>query len=279
MTADPGKRLLWDPGSGEFAPMTENPDACVVDSWLVQDGRGRAVRRHANRFASACASAFALPVEQTRAFAGAAAGRIPSAGRWFPRIELAIAGGRPQWRLWLRPAPPRMEEVRMWADPLPDSRRQPDVKGADLDLLAVRRAAARDAGADEALLVSADGTVREGASTSVLWWRGDVLCGPPPTSRILGGITRDLLLEAVAASSNRVAFEDLAPAELDGLEVWAVNALHGIRPVTRWVNVPITAGRAHRAQRWNGYLDHLAVTPSAGWDTGPPARPASACPA
>jgi hypothetical protein len=56
-----------------------------------------------------------------------------------------------------------------------------------------------------------------------------------------------------------VAFEATAPGGLDGLEVWAVNALHGIRPVAAWMNAGISAGRATRAPRWQAYLDDMTA--------------------
>jgi hypothetical protein len=53
-----------------------------------------------------------------------------------------------------------------------------------------------------------------------------------------------VLLADAAVAGTPVAFESRTPAELAGLEVWAVNALHGIRPVTGWVGAPINAGSA-----------------------------------
>ena len=72
----------------------------------------------------------------------------------------------------------------------------------------------------------------EGGTTSLLWWREGTLCAPPPRAPVLPGITRSLLLAHAAA----VAFENVTPADLAGLEVWAVNALYGIRPVTAWLS-------------------------------------------
>ncbi|MEU6353979.1 aminotransferase class IV, partial [Streptomyces sp. NPDC047072] len=40
-------------------------------------------------------------------------------------------------------------------------------------------------------------------------------------------------------------------------EVWLVNALHGIRPVTAWTGGPTKAGPATRATKWRGWLDEI----------------------
>ncbi|WP_432253931.1 hypothetical protein [Streptomyces sp. HNM1019] len=53
--------------------------------------------------------------------------------------------------------------------------------------------------------------------------------------------------------------------ELDGREVWLVNAVHGIRPVTARLGRPLRAGPALRAASWqtwlNGVSEPLAARP------------------
>lgn len=174
--SDNGIRWWWDDG---WSPSHAIGTVRIVDSWLVDEGRVRGFSRHAERFAKAC-SRFAGP--GTDRFLRAVAESLPARGRWFPRVELVETGSRTRLRLWLRPAPPRTTTVRLW-DSGPDRRSLPMVKGFDLDHLAALRAAAIAAGADEALLLSAEGHVLEGSATSILWWRGDTLCGPPPRCR------------------------------------------------------------------------------------------------
>jgi len=231
----------------------------IVDSWLVDDGKVLAFDAHVRRFTTACRDFFGIGEERVEDFMRAAASRVPARGRWFPRAEVAVRGGTPGLQFRIRPAPPRAETVRLWIAAHPDGRKHPDVKGPDLGWLAAQRQAAVAAGGDEAVLVSPDGHVLEGATTSILWWRGDTLCAPPEDGRILPGTTRAVLLDAARSCGVRVITEKATPAALDGLEVWAVNALHGIRPVTAWVNSAVSPGRATRATRWRVYLDDLAA--------------------
>jgi branched-subunit amino acid aminotransferase/4-amino-4-deoxychorismate lyase len=185
--------------------------------------------------------------------------RLPARGRWFPRVELVLTGGMPQLQLWVRPAPPPLRAVRLWIPEGPDLRARPRTKRPDLEWLARQHAAAQAAGADEAALLTRSGCVLEGATTNILWWHGDELCTPPEDAGVLPGITRLILLDLAAFIGARITFHCPEPAELAGREVWAVNALHGIRPVTGWIGADIEPGPALRAGRWQRYLDEFAV--------------------
>ena len=257
MTACP--RLRWTAAGDGFEAADQPGHVRIVDSWLVAEGWVLAFEAHAQRFSAACAELFGIATEQTREFMHAAAARLPAEGRWFPRAELALAAGTPRLQLWLRPAPPPGRTVRLWLPAVPDARTCPRIKGPDLDWLARQRKAAVAAGADEAVLVSRAGRVVEGSTTSILWWRDDQLCAPGEGASVLPGITRSVLLKAAAASGVPVVFSSPVPGELAGLEVWAVNALHGIRPVTGWVGADIEPGPALRAARWQRYLDEIAA--------------------
>lgn len=248
--------LRW--GDSGFLPAGEPGELRAADSWLVADGRVRAFDAHERRFGWACGELGGISREQTREFMLAAMARVPSRGRWFPRAELIGVAGAARLQLRIRPAPAQGHSVRLWLWPSPDARANPVVKGPDLGWLASVRRAAVDAGADEAVLLSGRGHILEGSATSILWWSGDTLCAPPEAGRVLPSVTRDLLLDAADAAGVTVSLRDASPTELAGLEVWAVNALHGIRPVTAWIGTGITAGPSHRALRWQVYLDELS---------------------
>ncbi|MCS7476994.1 aminotransferase class IV [Umezawaea endophytica] len=249
MTGDNGIRLWWD--GGGWSPSDVTGAVQVVDSWLVDEGRVRGFDRHARRFGAAC-SRFSGP--GTGGFLSAVAETLPARGRWFPRVELVETGSRTRLRLWLRPAPPRTRTVRLWNSG-PDRRTLPAVKGVDLDHLAALRAAAVEAGADEALLLSPEGHVLEGCTTSVLWWRGDALCGPPPGPGLLSGVTRALLGDL---AGRPVVAESATPADLADVPVWTVNALHGVRPVTEGLGRFLEEDMA-KAEHWQARLESLAA--------------------
>jgi branched-subunit amino acid aminotransferase/4-amino-4-deoxychorismate lyase len=227
----------------------------AADSWLVVDGRVRAVERHWARFSAACGE-HGVDREALAAFRGRVERALSARGRWFPRVELR-AGGELSVRV--RPAPPREPTVVAWIADVPDPRRAPRRKGPDLERLAALRERAAGHGAGEAVLFDADGRLLEGAFTSLLWWEGETLCAVPDDAPILPGITRALLIEIAHLRDSPVAQRRPAPHELAGCETWLVSALHGIRAVSRWADGGPAAGDAARAEDWQRLLDELAA--------------------
>ncbi|GLY19493.1 hypothetical protein Kisp01_65070 [Kineosporia sp. NBRC 101677] len=205
-------------GRGAFAPTNDTTVAVdVADSWLVDEGRCRGLDLHRERFTRSCAHPDAglffddvLPL-------------LPRTGRWFPRIEFHQG----EFRAWVRPAPPPSSSVSLWFPDRPDPRKRPLVKGPDLETLLKLRAQGGDG--TEAVLVSPEGWVREGALSSLMWWRGDVLCGPPDGPGLLPSVTRALVLRIAARRGQKVVFEQVGVRALDGLVCWSMSALHGIR--------------------------------------------------
>ena len=155
----------------------------AADSWLVVDGRVRAVERHWTRFSAACGEHGVAP-EALAAFRARVERAVPAHGRWFPRIELREDG---ELAVLVRPAPAREPTVVAWIADVPDPRRFPRRKGPDLDRLAALRERAAAHGAGEAVLADADGRLLEGAYTSLLWWEGETLCVVPDDAPILPG--------------------------------------------------------------------------------------------
>ncbi|WP_405730952.1 aminotransferase class IV [Streptomyces sp. NBC_01537] len=258
--------LAWDPAHGLTTtdPGSEGP-FLAADSWLIRDGRVRALPRHRERFLRACAEAGGPPAAQLSAFWREMTAALPRAdGTWFPRVELAAArtaGRRPQLRLRLRPAPPLAPAVRVWGAGQPDPRTLPRRKGPDLGTLAGvrRRASTQGQGADEAVLTTASGLILEAANSSILWWEDDTtLCLPAPELPVLPGVTTGLLQARARRSGIRLLHRRCTLDDLDGHEVWLVNALHGIRPVTDWTDRPITAGPAPRAAEWQAWLTGIS---------------------
>ncbi|MFC9425571.1 aminotransferase class IV [Streptomyces sp. NPDC056987] len=237
----------------------------AADSWLVTDGRVRALSRHRERFLRACAETVELPHGQLAAFWQDMTAQLPHEGMWFPRVELAPPGRTPLLRLRLRVAPPLASGVRVWADGQLDPRAVPRRKGPDLETLAgVRRRAAAH-GADEALLTTASGLVLEAAYSSVMWWEEGTLCVPSPALPVLAGVTTAVIRERARRARIPFVARDRTVAELAGREVWLVNALHGIRPVTAWTGRPMEAGAATRAPEWREWLAGITEPLPVDW--------------
>ena len=227
----------------------------AADSWLVVDGRVRAVERHWARFGAACREQ-GVGLEALAALRAEVERAVPAHGRWFPRVELRDDG---ELAVRVRPAPAREPTVAAWIADVPDPRRAPRRKGPDLERLAALRERAAAHGAGEAVLRDGAGRLLEGAYTSLLWWDGETLCVVGDDAPILPGVTRALLLELARDRGTPVAQRRPAPHDLAGRETWLVSALHGIRAVTRWTDGGPAAGGAARAPRWQALLDGLAA--------------------
>ncbi len=249
--------LVWRPGAGLVPGDVPDGRLLAADSWLVRDGRVRAVDRHRQRFFRACREAGGPPDDELGGFWAGVLDALPRAGQWFPRVEL---GAEPAGtlRLRIRPSPPLTTEVQVRVSDARDPRSAPRRKGPDLAVLARMRSWAARQAAQEALLVSRSGLILEAAGASVLWWEGGRLCAPDPNLSILEGVTSGLIRERAGELGVPVVFRRRPPTHLNAREVWLVNALHGIRPVTRWHGAPILAGPGVRAPAWQAWLDAAA---------------------
>lgn len=235
----------------EYCDMTET-SIVAADSWLVVDGRVLALDVHRRRFLQAAGLSPAID-----SFWDAAIATIPRDGAWFPRVELQRRGDGTSLVFRLRQAPERTRSVRLATHTGPDPRSSPRVKGPDTDALLRVRTQAQQRGADEAVILSPEGFVVEGAYSSLLWWRGDVLCAPSPELERVESVTARSVIALATALDIDVLSESVAAAELDGLEIWALSALHGPRIVTAWVDGPAPAEEPGRLRLWRTRLDRL----------------------
>jgi branched-subunit amino acid aminotransferase/4-amino-4-deoxychorismate lyase len=238
----------------------EPVDACearpvrvlAADSWLAHDGTAVALDAHRHRFLGS------LPPEADgAAFWDAAVAAVPRTGDWFPRLELREVGERRELLLRMRPAPPLRRDVALVAHDGPDPRTQPLVKGPDLERLTAVRTSAQGRGGDDAVLRDAAGRIAETATASLVWWRGDALCVPDRGIPHLPGITLGAVVVLATALGVDVRHEEARPEDLDGLEIWTLNALHGIRIVTSWPGGPSPAAEPGRLTAWRRRLDAL----------------------
>jgi len=114
--------------------------------------------------------------------------------------------------------------------------------------LALAAETARQAGADEALLLDASGWLVEGSRSTIIVISGRGEARTPPLARgAVAGVARAVVLERVPG----LVEGDVARAELAAAaEIIAVNAVRGARPITRLEGRSVGDGRpgpwAHR---------------------------------
>jgi branched-chain amino acid aminotransferase len=95
------------------------------------------------------------------------------------------------------------------------------------NMLATRLA--REAGADEAVLVTPHGRVLEAPTRSLFAVLGGVLCTPPLSDHILDSITRRALLSVVAVQERPITLDELCSAD----EAFLASTTHEVLPVHR----------------------------------------------
>jgi branched-subunit amino acid aminotransferase/4-amino-4-deoxychorismate lyase len=251
--------LRWHAGELHAGEMVEQqahslaPAIVAADSWLVRDGAVLAIDLHRTRFLDAVAN-----TADANAFWDAAVTAIPRKGEWFPRVELRLEDDGLVFELLLREAPERTRSVVLATFDGIDPRQSPAIKGPNTDELLAARSAVRARGADEAVILSPEGSVIEGAYSALLWWRGDALCSPSPELARVDSVTARSVIALATALGLDVLYESVTPADLDGLEIWALSALHGIRLVTGWIDGPAPAELPGRLAVWRTRLDRLA---------------------
>ncbi|HEY0260952.1 MAG TPA: aminotransferase class IV [Lacisediminihabitans sp.] len=253
---------VWS--NGALEPLEEDgaapDDIAAADSWFVTDGAVLALDLHRERFLGAV-EALGLDASaddlDARAFWDGVIEAIPRGGDWFPRVELRLREAGPLFVFRLRGAPERSRSARLMSLRGDDPRSAPGTKGPGTAALLRARSAAQSRGADEAVILSPDGYVVEGTSSALLWWRGEILCGPALHLERVDSVTARSVVALATALGLDVYYEAVRPSELEGVELWALNALHGIRIVTTWLDGPAMAEKPGRLGIWRARLDRL----------------------
>ena len=92
---------------------------------------------------------------------------------------------------------------------------------------------AKNAGADEALLFR-NGFLTEGASSNIFTVKAGVVFTPPKSQFILGGITRDLVIELMAQHHIEYREQAISREQLESAdELWLTSSTREITPVIR----------------------------------------------
>lgn len=206
----------------------------VADSFRVRWCAGRAeVRgfsRHLARFRATVNAAAQDPAgpdgpsaAELDRFLTSACDQIVDFGTGNPRLELRADG---TLGLLLRPLPPLTDELVVRAATIADLT-HPERKGPNIG----RFGALNQALGAEAMRVDAAGLVVEGTTTAILWWSGRTLCASASTDRVQS-VTEALILAAASRLGYATARLRIAASDLGAHEAWAVNALHGIRPIS-----------------------------------------------
>lgn len=214
------------------------PPPCALlaaDSALMQSGHIRGYERHRDRFSRTVTEVFAeqgRPLPDLEAFFLAAGDALAEYGDGFPRFELCPAADGPHLALRLRPAP-RVTAAVSLRTAAADPRVTPARKGPNIAAMSTLGTAL---GAEPVILDPLGGVV-EGGTTSLLWWRGDVLTAVENQQRVRS-VAERLTLSVADLLGIETALGTATPEELLGRETWAVNALHGIRPVDSFDGTP-----------------------------------------
>jgi branched-subunit amino acid aminotransferase/4-amino-4-deoxychorismate lyase len=120
------------------------------------------------------------------------------------------------------------------------------VKGPDLAALGALR---RELDVGEAVILD-DGFVAEGAWSSIVRWQNDTLHVVDSRIPRLPGVTEQTIRDHAEFIGAPVVSARVRPADLDGAEVWALSALHGIRVVTEWRDGPAVHVEPGRVDYW-----------------------------
>jgi len=258
-----GESLFFCLRDGELVAANEriNEDArlAAADSWLVDDGRVLALDAHFERFRLAVRQLAPDHEIFLDNFFAAVERALPRGGRWFPRIEFhEDSASEHHLHLRLREAPEAQTSATLWTLDEVDPRVSPNIKGPDLSLGQQLRRRANLHGADEAILLNQAGMVLEGALSSLVWWRDGVLCAPGPELPWLPSVTRDLVWSIAEQIGVKTRFESVKPQSLNGLELWLLSSLHGIRVVVDWNALPDGPASGVHAETFNRRLRMLA---------------------
>jgi branched-chain amino acid aminotransferase len=236
----------------------------VYEVVRTYDGRPFALRPHLERLARSAELVdlvMPLPVadledEMRRGL------ELAGPGEWYARLIITRGSGE----IGLDPAlatSPRRVLILLPLRPFPQDLRDNGVgvalvatgRGGDAGLAAGAKTGnyldnimslrhARAAGAFEAVMVGADGTIGEATTSNVFVVKGREIRTPPLASGILAGITRGEIIALCAAFGQPVIEAPLWPHDLTGAdEAFLTSTLKEVLPIVRVDGVAVANGR------------------------------------
>ena len=111
----------------------------------------------------------------------------------------------------------------------------------------VAKQEAQQAGADDALIMSVDGSVAETTIANLFGIKDGALWTPDGTTGILCGLARSFVINCAKANGIETRFDPRTPLELSEMDMlFTANALRGMRPVMALDGAPI--GNAKQSQ-------------------------------
>ncbi|ADO26861.2 aminodeoxychorismate synthase component I [Corynebacterium pseudotuberculosis] len=240
----PHEELLEHDGT-RLRPALQTAPPTVVDSFLLVDGHVRGFDSHCRRFRSSCLALQTAEEEEIDRFLAAVKRELPLHGKWFPRLE-SLPGGKMYVRF--RPAPRRREATTLTTVILQRGQIQhPTLKGPDLaELIKIKNTVSTD----DALLVSPRG-IHETTTAALLAWKNNELVSMG-TER-LASVTEHAVRKIAQDLGYRVTQKTYDRAALDGVELWVVNALHGISRVSELDGEPLPCD-AQRLEQFRSML-------------------------
>ena len=219
---------------GVFVETNENLPILVADSLLVSEGNVRSLDKHLVRFMKQTSLKAPELLPELPEFLFKFIELVPRTGNQFPRLEIQ---SDLSLKVQIRPAPEITQTVTLWTYPEPDPRQDLSVKGPELQLGAEIRDKAKEHGADEAILLTKDGFISEGALSSLVWWEDETLVAPNDEIPWLESVTRQEIFEIAKNLGIQTKQLNAKPEDLINKEVWLLSSLQGIRTVTNWIGL------------------------------------------
>ena len=213
----------------------------LFETVLCRDGQPAFWAAHVERLRRGC-EVLGLPAPTPAELAAALADAAPGPGRTALRLTwTAGSGGRgldrpasPAPRLFVAvaPAPPSPGPARLATSTVRRNASSPASRLktlAYLDSVLARREA-RDAGAEEAVMLNTRGEIACAAAANLFWLRDGVLFTPALDCGVLDGIMRRAVLDAATDLGVEAREVRAGPTALAGAAVFLTNSLIGLRP-------------------------------------------------